>query len=466
MENLRTVQTENNNLLKFILNASFFKGWQDKSYVSDMLTNTRKSSLELYITSDCNQKCEYCYLQKHGDQLYPKEIRDTKLILHNLDILLKFVTKRWTNLEHMDIFSGEIVGTPLFFEILDKILYYKQQGASYNAIVVPSNFSFMSSESMMNKVQEYIDTFQKHGIRLALSASLDGLLIEEETRPLKDKFSRDEAFYDRVFRFCVDNHFCFHPMISAFSIEKWIDNYKWFIEKCKQYDMNILDRVMTLEVRNNDWTPEKIGHYRKFIEFYCEHHFETYFGGSADTFARSTLGLSNECYGYTNFLLLDAVQIPTCSVSYQLTVRLGNLSIAPCHRTSYPELLYGKFIVKDDEIVDIEASNPVLATKILFSNQRKSHHGCDTCWNINSCIRGCFGAQYEYGDEIFMPLHRVCNLLKTKTSVLVNFYRSRGIIDSIEKMLNSKNGEYLKIYLEKFHEIENGIENNFLVVED
>ena len=466
MEHLQQLQTENNNLLKFLLNASFFKGWKDSSYISNMLGNTRRSSLELYITSDCNQKCEYCYLQKHGEGLYPKGIRDPRTILSNLDILLRFATKNWTNLKTMDIFSGEIVGTQLFFDILDKILHYKKQGATYETVVIPSNFSFILSKDTTEKIQSYIDIYHENGIRIALSASVDGLLIDEDSRPLKGEEKRDEAFYDRLFAFCQKNSYCLHPMISAHSIEKWIDNYKWLIKKCKQYDMDILDRVMTLEVRNDDWTPNKIESYRKFIEFYCEYHFENYFGGSPDNFARSTLGLAKEGYGYANFLLLDAVQIPTCSISYQLTVRLGDLAIAPCHRTSYPEFLYGKFVVKDNEIVDIEAHNPVLATKILFSNQRKSHHGCDTCWNINSCIRGCFGAQYEYGDEIFMPLPSVCNLLKTKTATLVKFYREKGVIASIEKMMNSQNGEYLKIYLDKFQEAEQNIQNNFLVVED
>ena len=37
--------------------------------------------------------------------------------------------------------------------------------------------------------------------------------------------------------------------------------------------------------------------------------------------------------------------------------------------------MYGKFVVENDEIVDMEANNPVIATKILLSNQRKSHQG-------------------------------------------------------------------------------------------
>ena len=30
-------------------------------------------SIELIIRPECNQKCQYCYITNHGDELYPKE---------------------------------------------------------------------------------------------------------------------------------------------------------------------------------------------------------------------------------------------------------------------------------------------------------------------------------------------------------------------------------------------------------
>lgn len=32
-------------------------------------------SIELIIRPECNQKCQYCYITNHGDELYPKEER-------------------------------------------------------------------------------------------------------------------------------------------------------------------------------------------------------------------------------------------------------------------------------------------------------------------------------------------------------------------------------------------------------
>lgn len=451
-------KSENNELLKFILDTAFFSGWSDKNCSSDLNGGSRVSSLELYVTSECNQKCEYCYLNRYGDKLYPAELRNEKTILSNLDILLKYAVKNWPYLKHIDIFSGEIVGTQIFFNVLDIIKKYKEQGLNeLEEIIVPTNFSFIHSQEMTEKVQNYIDDFNKnYNIRLVLSASIDGYIIEDFSRPQKIYHKRDMDFYHKSFQFMKKNGFCAHPMIAACSVDKWIENYKWFIDMCEQYDFNILQQVMTLEVRNDDWTDEAISHYQEFLKFYCDYHFEHRYDSNPRKFAKMSLGLNEERNGYTNFLLLDATQFPTCSVAYQLTVRLGDLSIAPCHRTAYPEFLYGKFIVENNEIIDIEANNPVIATKILLSNQRKTHHGCDTCWNVNSCIRGCFGAQYEYGDEPFMPLHSVCKMFKAKTRCLIQWYKDHGIIDAIKQIAQEEKQSQTEIqkFIETFEEID------------
>ena len=48
--------------------------------------------IELIVRPECNQKCEYCYIARYGDTLYPKEERvSNDVILHNLDLLLTYV---------------------------------------------------------------------------------------------------------------------------------------------------------------------------------------------------------------------------------------------------------------------------------------------------------------------------------------------------------------------------------------
>ena len=68
-------------------------------------------SLELYVTPDCNQNCSYCYLCKHKDDLYPKELRKPEIILKNIKILLDYLIEKDLNPGRLDLFSGEIWDT-------------------------------------------------------------------------------------------------------------------------------------------------------------------------------------------------------------------------------------------------------------------------------------------------------------------------------------------------------------------
>ena len=73
------------------------------------LFNTRdQNQLELYITASCNQKCSYCYLYKHGNELYPTELRDFDAIKKNLKLLLEYLGKNNYKFKSIAIFSGEI----------------------------------------------------------------------------------------------------------------------------------------------------------------------------------------------------------------------------------------------------------------------------------------------------------------------------------------------------------------------
>ena len=67
-------EKEESDLVKVILNQRFFKPWRElnNTIVPNSKSLASEAYLELFLTSTCNQNCEYCYLQKH-DALYPHE---------------------------------------------------------------------------------------------------------------------------------------------------------------------------------------------------------------------------------------------------------------------------------------------------------------------------------------------------------------------------------------------------------
>ena len=117
-------QKEQDELLKTLLEYRFFKPWRNECTLGCNGTSMQADShLELYLTSTCNQHCEYCYLVKYPD-LYPKEANDPELIKKNLRIFLDYVLENKFYIPEVEVFSGEIWHSQLGFDVLEILLEY------------------------------------------------------------------------------------------------------------------------------------------------------------------------------------------------------------------------------------------------------------------------------------------------------------------------------------------------------
>lgn len=140
----KTFEQEQNELIKFILNERFFKPWEFCD-LSDYNSLSNESSLEIFITSSCNQKCKYCYLHNNID-LYPPEINDKNLILSNLQILCDWIETRKFFIPKIELYSGEIWYNSYGLEILEILYSHLSNNKWTNQIVIPSNCSFVLDE--------------------------------------------------------------------------------------------------------------------------------------------------------------------------------------------------------------------------------------------------------------------------------------------------------------------------------
>ena len=295
------------------------------------------------------------------------------------------------------------------------------------------------------KIQHFINEFKKIGIALTFSISVDGAIIEEENRPLNNGVVKTEEFYDKLFIFAKHNHFGFHPMVAAYSIEKWIDNFKWWEKQCAKYDMNVDEVVMLLEVRNNDWTEEKIDAFCDFLKFLIDRqNFKTVKELASYLF---DFDLYDEKImpGYSPQFFPQAQGAIGCSISNSLIIRLGDLAICPCHRTSYNKLLYGKFIVENNKITDIQANNVEFAIRCLLGNELLCGMKCDVCIFAPYCLKGCRGSQYENVADPLYPVPGVCHFFERKYTFLVSYLNQLGVIDYLKQTNNEYKLEYSAI---------------------
>jgi radical SAM protein with 4Fe4S-binding SPASM domain len=94
---------------------------------------------------------------------------------------------------------------------------------------------------------------------------------------------------------------------------------------------------------------------------------------------------------YTPLLLSEDELHPGCTIHRSLIVRMGDLAIVPCHRTSYDEFIGGHYIVENDKITGIKANNIQIMNQVWLNNMAGSPK-CSSCVFSPYCMKGCFGS--------------------------------------------------------------------------
>ena len=110
---LKQFQDNENDLLETFFNATFHKFQKSPFLKSDVF-----QTLEMIVTPQCNQHCEYCYITKYGDSLYPQHIRaDHDTTLSNMKKLMDYLTyeKHYYFIEY-ELFAGDLYTTNMVDE--------------------------------------------------------------------------------------------------------------------------------------------------------------------------------------------------------------------------------------------------------------------------------------------------------------------------------------------------------------
>ena len=436
-------QEEKDVLLAGMLDK-FYKIYKQPHDKRDFMSES--FSLELYITPDCNQNCSYCYLCKHKDQLYPKELRDFPTILKNTEILLDYFVENKMAPYRFDLFSGEIWDTQFGYDVFETVYKAVQKGFKPRLMVIPSNMSFVLKDESLEVMSEYMQKFKDYGIKVCFSCSNDGWYIDKMTRPFnnEDEFELKKgtkAYYRRLIDFCKKWELGFHPMISAHGIEHWCENFDWWIDMLKTEGFDLMNSIMFLEVRNNDWTEEKITHYLKYLNhsanYWAEEFFPTRIKGDKEEAKKMFQKWIHHKLktdfqtNYTPLLLSEDDLHPGCTIHRSIIVRMGDLAIIPCHRTSYDEFIGGHYVVENNKIVGVKAENIQIMNQVWQNNMMGSPK-CGSCIYACYCMKGCFGSQFESTGDLFYPCDTVCDLYKARFIFLYHKYTSMGIMNEPE----------------------------------
>ncbi len=405
------IEKLNDDILVSFLKRNFFDRWSGQGDESTFL--------ELIVSDKCDHNCSYCYYRKYGHNFFNEESRKEENILRNLDLVLNWLEKN-NYRPRIELFSGELFSTETGFKALDRVIDYLRQG---EYTIIPSNMSFIFDDEKIERILLLKKKAGKKDVGVLLSGSVDGKYMEEN-RPLLDGRKRDDEYYHKLFTFAAERGIGFHPMVYSKGIEKWKDNFLWFMEN---YDRYGLDKRLfyLLEVRNAEWNEKQTLELGKFVEFLVYWAWD-FCGKDADRFVDFIFKDSG--FNILSSLFSGTNRGISCSIQSSFAVTLGNLSFPACHRTAYGSLLGGRFVVEKDEIVGIKAENASTYINIK-SFDAVTQPYCETCYIKHLCVKGCLGSQFETTGNPFIPIPSVCRLEHVKTVSILRALKRLRVLD-------------------------------------
>jgi len=454
---MNSYQEENDQLLQNLLERTFYRAWREGP--KSELTNYR--ALEIDPVPVCNLSCKYCYYSRFGNELYPPHLyKDEKKILNNLSSYCDFLIENEFNPE-IEYFSGEALVQKVGLDGLD-ILLDKMLGNGWDGpLVIPTNYTFLLNDKLTERVEGYIERCKQYDVRLSLSASDDGKFCNAN-RPFKASVEnmihkhgithwtyndfedpRGDGFYKKLFKFNKKHGYGFHPMIYSDNIELWMDNFLWFQDMMKEYDIPWWN-IYLLEVRNPEWSIEQCREYEKFIHDLIVWLFEKKSGKNPDV-------LVDHLFNHRGFNTLSSTLSSGgrglgCSYQSNIYLRLGDLAIMPCHRTSYDPMIIGHYNTdENNKITGITSKNieMMVAGQSLVS---KNFPYCEQCLLKELCTQGCLGAQLETTGDPFTPIPTVCRLEHAKVRSMIRTYKEIGAFEEILSRVNENKKFALKQY--------------------
>ena len=421
-----TYREENDALLNSFYTEFFYKRWNGEN----------PKCVEFIFSPYCDLGCKYCYVNHTYDKIFPLKSFKSDLSIENA---LKYCN--WLVKNHytptLNIFSGEIFAQECGFKLLEKLLEFYSNVPKEDRlkdIVIPTNGTFCSDLNKITRVEKIIAAFQDIGIPVYLSFSLDGKFMDKENRPFKNGLERDR-YYDRIFTLARMHNYCFHPMIYSNNIDKWIENFDWFQSKLCEFNIP-WSHVYLLQVRNKEWTREQNLKLYEFIRYIirwswhkCDTDIKKYFGF---LFSKDERGLNILSW------LHDKSDGYGCSIQHEISIRLNDMKIFPCHRLMYPEFEIGQY----DENFNIKSNNVGLGIAIP-SIKVNSSPLCNNCDLSEICQGGCLGAQYETNHSMITPIPTVCLNYIYLYKALVDGFDEIEVLDEMMKRFSDEKNEQI-----------------------
>jgi radical SAM protein with 4Fe4S-binding SPASM domain len=373
-------------------------------------------------------------MEKYHDQYFPKGSQSVPAILKNTDLLIEWLYEKELR-PSLEIFAGDSLNDPTCRKVVHKLLDAALQGKVVaRDIILPTNMGWLNFDHKVKDVDVLLEKSEFAGIPLYVSASVDGKYMEKNRSWKSKKVGYSDEFYEKMFAFLAKHtNSGVHPMVYSDHIEDAIENFHWWMDMMEKYNLD-WTRLYYLEVRNAEWSPEQTVEYAKFIKYLCHSTFAM-LGKDKDRwvdflFKRHGFNILGMPFGRTGRGM-------PCSIQTCVTLRLGDLTVIPCHRTAYKHMETAIMRVEDDKIVGWDTKNVEMWFAIQAVNET-TYPYCEKC-EINSlCKGGCLGAQYEVSGNFLAPIPTVCRLFHVKIAALAEAMTDMGVYVDVCNVIGKK----------------------------
>ena len=417
--------------------------------------------LELIIRPQCTENCDYCYLQKHKQELFHNVLdTDNATILNNLEKFMDYCFhKKQTYPRQIDIFAGDLFYDNLYFDIMEILYKYYKEVYDINPyiftytgpekegvdgifqILTPINITVLKDKEKTKRLKDWVKKFADINIFLGLSFSTDGPEVtEHREKNVVDGKNELDNLYKELKEIVLDSRAGIHPVMAPQAIENWSQNYDWWIEffedilKDERNVTNSEFQPPILEVRDVEWTNAKIEEYLKVVKHITDVRLKLC-NNDIDDLAKhlfSPRGSSlPRLIQYDMIMPYDVSNKLTCSFQNEIHIRLADLAIVPCHRLAYDQLIGGWFETDANGNLTGEIiPHNVTSFISMFTMNPNVAPKCVTCPIKYMCIKGCLGSQYEATGEYLHPVDNVCKLFTAKWNYLIDYWYTIGVIQS------------------------------------
>lgn len=391
-----------------------FQDILERNYFKDFRKG--KKNIEFLLSSDTLSlnSCSNCTIEQ--SILYPEE-----------DIFIPNSNKNENLLLLIDWYISNQFICPIEFNgciedenIENLILTLNQIIEKFNNTnYKPRSVIFHTKMKNLNLISSIFDIF-KDTIQTIFYIHLDGYFCDN---------NYNEEYYDQIITFIKDKqHFYFKSTVNNLNIDKWIQNYQWWIKKLGL--TQFLERMDLHEILNNNWDQNSIQNYLNFLNFQIDYLFE-----KLDKF--ESIIYSNNFHFNCPFTIqiLDR-QILTNKNYYQnclfhngLTIDLLTLKIPACCKLNYPMYHIGEFKY-DNNNKNFNISPINLSMSIVKAHlKRSSTPHCEYCSYLNLCEKTCYGENFEVSFNPLCPILNSCLLMQCKYNFLIYKYKQMDLFD-------------------------------------